>query len=108
MKKLFEYGSPHLVNFFNNCFTKSSYCDKINHVRWRKNTQKEMLRFRHSSITAEDTNNQISETDTETNRLLKCFRFFRKVKDFMMGEEMKKTPVKVTLLKTNWIFRGTH
>ena len=24
-----------------------------------------------------------------------------------MGEELKKTPVKVTLLKTNWIFRGT-
>merc|ERR1712226_835284 len=79
----------------------------IKNLKWQMSSQKEMLRFDHSSIKENETNEQIQGINYEANSLLRFFRFFIKCKSWLSGDEMKKTHVKVDLLKTNWIFRGT-
>ena len=66
-----------------------------------------MLRFNHSSLDTEELNERIDGTDFGATGFIwfakKCSQF----KSFLMGEDLKKTPVEVNLLKTHWIFRGT-
>ena len=66
-----------------------------------------MIRLNHSTISNEETNNALEGFNEEPRRFIRVRNFFKRIKDFLLGVEMKKTPVEINLLKTKWIFGGT-
>ena len=107
MEKLFENVDTELSDFFVKCFTSSKYCKKVNHVEWNLSSHKEMLRFDHSSITSDEINDRIDGTDFGATGFIWFVKKFLQLKGMIMGDDYKRTPVEVSLLKTHWVFRGT-
>ena len=68
---------------------------------------KELLRFDHTSITEGELNNRITGEDFGATGFIKFVKQFQYLSESIFGEDLKKTPVKVSLLKTQWVFRGT-
>jgi hypothetical protein len=93
--------------FFDHTFIKTSYCREIETLDWNSGDSRRLVRHGYSFITQKQLNDMLKKEE-HTEWFKKGLDWFNSTLEKIFEPQSQKIIVRVKMLRTNWIFRGTQ